>query len=196
MNPGVLHTDKNGNTRMIDMGTRLLCDRVILLTGEINGEVATEVVSQILYLNSENDKEPIQMWIQSPGGECNAGLAIIDAMKMSNAPIYTIGYGMVASMASVILSQGESGHRAALPNTKIMIHQPLGGAKGQISDIEIQYKEGQKIKDQITEMIAKASGNDLKKTYSAMDRDNYLTTEEAMNFGKKGLIDKIIDKLK
>lgn len=194
--PSVLHTDAKGNVTALDMATRLLRDRIILLTEEITNDTATNVVTQILYLNSEDDKKPIQLWIQSPGGYCDAGFSIIDAMKISSAPIHTRGFGCVASMASLILASGKKGERKVLPNCSIMIHQPLGGYEGQASDIKIHYERIEQIKQASAKLLADASGSTVSKVLEAIDRDHYLSAQEAIEFGKKGLIDGIITSLK
>lgn len=186
--PGVLHTDENGNTRMIDLGTRLLTDRIVIVEGEINAEMAISVIAQLRYLESENKDKPITMFIQSPGGEVNAGWSIVDTMKNLKCPIHTVAMGMTASMAVTIFLNGKKGERTVYEHTELLIHQPSGGCKGQISDMEINVKHGIKTKERLAKEYSDLTGIPLDKMIEMMDRDTILDAKEAK---KLGLADKI-----
>lgn len=188
--PVVLENTKNGE-RSWDLFSRLLKDRIIFITGEIEDRIANLVVAQLLYLDAENSEEDIYLYINSPGGVVTAGLAIIDTMHLINAPVSTICVGSCASMAAVILSQGEKGKRFALPNSEIMIHQPLGGAKGQATDIQIQAENILKMKEKLTKMISDSTGQSLKKVKKDMERDYFMSAEEAVQYG---IVDAIMQK--
>lgn len=180
-------------TRTWDIFSRLLKDRVIMLHDQVNDATASLVTSQLLFLNSENRKDPIYLYINSPGGSITAGMAIYDTMQYITAPVHTIAMGMAASMGAFLLSAGEPGHRYCLPNADVMIHQPLGGYQGQATDMEIHTKRILKMKkDLVTKMANSTNGKtDYKKMLSACERDNYLTAQEALDMG---LIDQIITK--
>ena len=186
--PGVLHTDENGNTRMIDLGTRLLTDRIVIVEGEIDAEMAISVIAQLRYLESENKDKPITMFIQSPGGEVNAGWSIVDTMKNLKCPIHTVAMGMTASMAVTIFLNGKKGERTVYEHTELLIHQPSGGCKGQISDMEINVKHGVKTKERLAKEYSDLTGIPLDKMIEMMDRDTILDAKEAK---KLGLADKI-----
>lgn len=143
--PGVLHTDENNNTRMIDLPTRLLTDRIVMVQGEITDELATSVVMQLRYLESQDKEKPVIMFIQSPGGSVSAGYAIIDTMHNIKCPVHTVAMGMTASMAVSIFINGKKGERTVYKHTELLVHQPSGGCKGQISDMEIDVKHGIKL---------------------------------------------------
>ncbi len=177
--------------RSYDIYSRLLKDRIIFLGDEIDDVVANSVVAQLLFLESEGPDRDVSIYVNSPGGSVSAGLAIYDTMQYIKCDISTIVVGMAASMAAVLLAAGTPGKRIALPNARIMIHQPLGGARGQASDIEIQAREILKTKDLLTNLLAQHTGQSLRRLKSDMDRDHYLSAQEAMAYG---LVDKVIDR--
>ncbi|MDO4987672.1 MAG: ATP-dependent Clp endopeptidase proteolytic subunit ClpP [Synergistes sp.] len=177
--------------RSYDIYSRLLKDRIVFLGTEIDDSVANLVVAQLLFLESEDPDKDISLYINSPGGVVSAGLAIYDTMQYIRPNVSTICLGMAASMAAVLMTAGEKGKRIALPNAKIMIHQPLGGMQGQASDIEIHAKEILKTREKLNAILAKHTGQGLDKIKSDTDRDYFMTAEEALEYG---LIDKIIDK--
>lgn len=174
--------------RSYDIYSRLLEDRIIFLTGEIDDASANIVVAQLIYLEGKNPDKDICLYINSPGGSVSAGLAIYDTIKYIKCDVVTICIGLAASMGAFLLSSGTKGKRYALPNSEIMIHQPLGGAKGQASDIEIQARHIQSIKEKINQILSEATGQDLKKVQKDTDRDYYMTAEQAKEYG---LIDEI-----
>ncbi|MCI6859670.1 MAG: ATP-dependent Clp endopeptidase proteolytic subunit ClpP [Clostridia bacterium] len=178
------------NERSYDIYSRLLEDRIIFLTGEINDQVANTVVAQLIYLEGKNPDKDIYMYINSPGGNVSAGFAIYDTMNYIKCDVSTICIGLAASMGAFLLSSGARGKRVALPNSKIMIHQPLGGAQGQASDIEIQAREMQKTKQKLNEILARNTGKSIEEIARDTDRDNYMSAEEAQNYG---LVDKIYE---
>ena len=175
--------------RSFDIYSRLLRERIVFVNGEIEDNMATLIVAQLLFLESENPDKDISMYINSPGGVITSGMAIFDTMNYIQPNINTICIGMAASMASFLLAGGTKGKRYCLPNSKVMIHQPLGGYKGQASDIEIHANEIIKTKKRMNQYLADFTGKNIKEIEKATDRDNYLTAEEALEFG---LIDKII----
>ena len=174
--------------RSYDIYSRLLEDRIIFLTGEINDQVADLIVAQLLYLEGKDSSKDINMYINSPDGSVSAGFAIYDTMNYIKCDVSTICVGMAASMGAFLLSSGEKGKRFALPNSKIMIHQPLGGAQGQASDIAIQAEEILRTKKRLNEILAANTGQELGKIEFDTDRDFYMTAEEAEKYG---LVDKI-----
>lgn len=171
-----------------DLYSRLLKDRIIFLSGEINDSVANIVVSELLYLDNLNN-EDIYLYINSPGGSITSGMSIYDTMNFINSKVITIGLGMCASMAAFLLSSGNI--RYALPNTEIMIHQPIGGAQGQATDIKIAAERIIKLKEKLNKILAQNTNQDLKTITKDTERDNFLSAEEALNYG---LIDQIINK--
>jgi len=174
--------------RSYDIYSRLLEDRIIFLTGEINDATANIVVAQLIYLEGKNPDKDIFLYINSPGGSVSAGLAIYDTIKYIKCDVVTICIGLAASMGAFLLCSGTKGKRYALPNSEIMIHQPLGGAQGQASDIEIQARHIQLIKEKINQILSDSTGQDLKKVQKDTDRDYYMTAEQAKEYG---LIDDI-----
>ena len=178
------------NERSYDIYSRLLEDRIIFLTGEINDQVANTVVAQLIYLEGKNPDKDIYMYINSPGGSVSAGFAIYDTKNYIKCDVSTICIGLAASMGAFLLSSGARGKRVALPISKIMIHQPLGGAQGQASDIEIQAREMQKTKQKLNEILARNTGKSIEEIARDTDRDNYMSAEEAQNYG---LVDKIYE---
>ena len=174
--------------RSYDIYSRLLEDRIIFLTGEINDAVATTIVAQLLYLEGKDAGKDICLYINSPGGSVSAGMAIFDTMNYIKCDVSTICIGMAASMGAFLLSSGAKGKRFSLPNSKIMIHQPLGGAQGQASDIAIVAEEILKTKKKLNKILAENSGQPLDKVEIDTDRDYYMTADEALEYG---LIDRI-----
>ncbi len=169
--------------RSYDIYSRLLDDRIIFLSGEITDSVANTVVAQLLYLESKDPTKPINMYINSPGGSVTAGLAIYDTMNYIKSEVSTICVGLAASMAAVLLSSGAKGKRIALPNSEIMIHQPLGGAQGQASDIKIQAEHILKTRRKLNRIISENSNRSVQEVEKDTDRDNYLSAEEALEYG-------------
>lgn len=187
--PTITEKDERGIERVYDLPSRLLKDRIVLLAEEVNTNSAMSVISQLLVLNSENKEAPITMYINSPGGSISDGLAIYDVMNKIEAPVVTVCTGMAASMAAFLLSAGSKGMRYCLPNSTVMIHQPLGGAQGQATEIEIVARRILKLREKMYTIMAKNAGCSYEKMASACERDNYLEPEEALEMG---LIDEII----
>ena len=188
--PMVVDQTSSGE-RSYDIYSRLLEDRIIFLTGEINDAVANIIVAQLIYLEGKNPNKDIYLYINSPGGSVSAGLAIYDTIHYIKCDVSTICIGLAASMGAFLLASGTKGKRFALPNSEVMIHQPLGGAQGQASDIEIQAKHIQKIKNKINAILSEKTGQNLEKIEKDTDRDFYMSSSEALNYG---LIDKIFEK--
>lgn len=188
--PMVVDQTSNGE-RSYDIYSRLLEDRIIFLTGEINDAVANMIVAQLIYLEGKNPDKDIYLYINSPGGSVSAGLAIFDTINFIKCDVSTCCIGLAASMGAFLLASGTKGKRFALPNSEIMIHQPLGGAQGQASDIEIQAKHIQKIKEKINRILSERTGQPLEKVEKDTDRDFYMSAEQALEYG---LIDKIFEK--
>jgi len=185
--------EEGGRERVYDLASRLLKDRIVLLNGGVDDQSACSIVQQLLFLDSENDQEDITLWINSPGGVVTAGMAIFDTMNYIKSDVSTIVMGQACSMGAFLLSQGAPGKRFALPNSRIMIHQPLGGAQGQASDMELHVKEILRMKEELTRIMAESTND--KTSFEDMlvkcDRDNFLSPEEALEIG---LIDKIIQR--
>lgn len=177
--------------RSYDIYSRLLKERIIFLTGEINDQVADLVVAQLLFLEAEDNTKDIQIYINSPGGSVSAGFAIYDTMQYTKCDVSTICMGMAASMGAFLLIAGTKGKRFALPNADIMIHQPLGGAQGQATDIKIQAEKILKVRERLNKILSERTGQPLDKIELDTDRDYYLTAEEALEYG---IIDKVIEK--
>ncbi len=177
--------------RSYDIYSRLLEDRIIFLSGEIDDAVANTVVAQLIYLEAKDPQKDISLYINSPGGSVSAGLAIYDTMNYIKCDVSTICIGMAASMGAFLLSSGAKGKRFALPNSEIMIHQPLGGAQGQASDIKIAAEHILRTKQKLNEILSKNSGKPLSVIERDTDRDNYLSAGEAQEYG---LIDKVFYK--
>lgn len=176
--------------RSYDIFSRLLKDRIIMLSGEVNDTMASLVVAQLLFLQSEDPDKDIFIYINSPGGSITSGMAIYDTMKYIKPDVVTICVGMAASMGQFLLTAGTKGKRFALPNSEIMMHQPLGGFQGQATDIEIHAKRILKIKTKMTEIIAKETGQPVERIRQDIERDFFFSAEEAKEYG---LIDKVID---
>ncbi|MBN2897079.1 MAG: ATP-dependent Clp protease proteolytic subunit [Campylobacterales bacterium] len=169
--------------RYFDLFSKLLGDRVIVITEAIDDHMMGVIVSQLLYLEALDSEEPIHMYISSPGGSVMAGLAILDTMNLIKAPVHTYAMGMVASMAAVLFTCGEKGHRYILPNAEVMIHQPLGGASGQASDIEIAARHILNLKKRLYVILSAATGQSVKTIEKESDRDNFFEAEAAVAFG-------------
>lgn len=177
--------------RSYDIYSRLLKDRVIMLSGEVEDNMASSIVAQLLFLESEDPQKDIFIYINSPGGSVTSGFSIFDTMNYVKPDICTICIGQAASMGAFLLSCGTKGKRYSLPHSRIMIHQPLGGARGQATDIEIQAKEILRLKTLINEVLANNTGQDIKKIEKDCERDYFMSATEAMKYG---LVDKVLDK--
>lgn len=189
MFPPVVIENTGRGERSYDIYSRLLKDRIILLSTEVNDAVASLICAQLLFLESQDPEKEISLYINSPGGSVTAGLAIFDTMKYINAPVSTVCMGLAASMGAFLLAAGEKGKRYALPNCQIMIHQPSGGFRGQATDIEIHAREILRLKDRLNHILADSTGRSFEEVVQATERDNYLTPEESLDFG---IIDKIL----
>ena len=188
--PTVVENSSRGE-RAFDIFSRLLRERIIFLGSEIDDDVANSIVAQLLLLDSENPDKDIMLYINSPGGVITAGMAIYDTMKLIKADVSTICLGDAASMGAFLLSAGTKGKRLALPNSRIMIHQPLGGAKGQATDIEIEAKEILRMKTMLSALMAEHTGQTVEKIKQDTERDNFMTAQQALEYG---LIDKVVEK--
>lgn len=177
--------------RSYDIYSRLLKDRIIMLSGEVNDAVASSVVAQMLFLEAEDPEKDIYFYINSPGGVVTAGMAIFDTMNYIRPDVTTICIGQAASMGAFLLSSGKKGKRYALPHARIMIHQPLGGAQGQATDIAIQAKEILRMKEELNQILAKNTGQNIKKIEKDTDRDNFMSAAEAQEYG---MIDEVLIK--
>ena len=186
--PIVIEESPKGE-RSFDIYSRLLRDRIIMVSGPIETNMANTIVAQLLFLESENPNADISLYINSPGGEVYAGLAIMNTMQYIKPNVTTIGMGVVASMASVLLAAGEKGKRFLLPDATVMVHQPSSGTQGMITDMEISVREGQRLKKLITQKMAEFTGRKEKEVFDAMERDNWMDAEAAKKFG---LIDGIL----
>ncbi|RUM66976.1 MAG: ATP-dependent Clp endopeptidase proteolytic subunit ClpP [Sulfurospirillum sp.] len=177
--------------RSYDIYSRLLKDRIIMLNGEVNDAVSASIVAQLLFLEAEDPDKDIYLYINSPGGVITSGMAMYDTMNYIKPDVSTICIGQAASMGAFLLSAGAKGKRFALPHARIMIHQPLGGAQGQATDIQIQAKEIQRMKDQLNQLIAEQTGKPVEQIEKDTDRDNFMSAAEAAEYG---LIDKVLEK--
>ena len=186
--PTVIEQSSRGE-RAYDIYSRLLKDRIVMLSGPIDDAVANSVIAQLLFLDAQDPDKDIYLYINSPGGSVSAGLAIFDTMNFINADVQTIVIGMAASMGAFLLAAGEKGKRYALPNAEVMIHQPLGGAQGQATEIEIAAKHILKTRDTLNKILAERTGQTLKVIARDTDRDNYMSAEEAVKYG---LVDAIM----
>ena len=186
--PTVIEQTNRGE-RAFDIYSRLLKERIIFLTGEVNDHVSSLICAQLLFLESENPKKDISFYINSPGGVVTSGLAMYDTMQYIKPPVSTVCIGQAASMGSLLLCAGEPGKRYSLPQSRIMIHQPSGGARGQASDIEIQAREILRLRERLNNIYVKHTGQKLATIEKAMDRDNFMSAEEAKEFG---LIDHVV----
>ena len=177
--------------RSYDIYSRLLKDRIIMLNGEVNDAVSATIVAQLLFLEAEDPDKDIYLYINSPGGVITSGMAMYDTMNYIKPDVSTICIGQAASMGAFLLSAGAKGKRFALPNARIMIHQPSGGAQGQSTDIQIQAKEIQRMKDSLNALIAEQTGQSVEKVEADTERDNFMSAQEAADYG---LIDKVLQK--
>ena len=180
---------ENTDGRGYDIFSRLLKDRIVLLTGEVTDEMAATVVAQLLFLEAQDPDKDIYLYINSPGGSVSAGLAILDTMDHIRCDVATIGVGLAASMGAVLLAGGAKGKRCMLPNAEAMIHQPLGGAGGQASDVLIRAKHLERTRTQLTEILSRCTGKDMDTLASDMDRDFFMTAEESVAYG---LVDRVM----
>jgi len=187
--PTVIEQTNRGE-RAFDIYSRLLKERIIFLTGEVHDHVTSLICAQLLFLEAENPKKPISFYINSPGGVVTAGLSVYDTMQYIKPEVHTVCIGQAASMGSLLLTAGQAGHRYSLPNSRIMIHQPSGGARGQATDIEIQAKEILRLRESLNNMYVKHTGQKLKVIEDAMERDNFMSADEAKEFG---LIDEVVE---
>ena len=186
--PTVIEKSQYGE-RAYDIYSRLLKDRIVFLGAPINDIVANSIIAQLLFLASKDPKKPIQFYINSTGGMVTAGLAIYDTMQYIHCPVSTVCVGMAASMAAVLLASGTKGHRFTLPNSQVMLHQPLGGAQGQATEIEITAKQIVKIRERLNSILAKHTGQPYERIEKDTDRDFYLTADEAKEYG---MVDEVI----
>ncbi len=177
--------------RSYDIYSRLLKDRIIMLSGEVNDQVASSIVAQLLFLEAQDPDKDIYFYINSPGGVITSGLSMFDTMNYIKPDIVTICIGQAASMGAFLLASGTKGKRYALPNARIMIHQPSGGAQGQSTDIQIQAQEIQRLKDTLNHILAEKTGKKAKQIEKDTERDNFMSAQEAMDYG---LIDKVLEK--
>ncbi len=189
--PVVVEQSEHGGERSYDIYSRLLKDRIIFLGSEINDAVANVVIAQLLFLELEDPDKPISLYINSPGGSVSAGLAIYDSMQFVKPTVSTLCLGMAASMAAVLFSAGAKGSRYVLPNSKVMIHQPMGGAQGQETEILIQAEEIKKTRKKLNEILALHTGQSFEKIQLDTERDFYMTANEAIEYG---IADEIITK--
>ncbi len=193
--PGILPTvvEQSGRgDRAFDIYSRLLRERIIFLGTEVNDQVADALVAQMLFLEADDPEKDIQLYINSPGGSVTAGLAIYDTIQQVSPDVVTICYGLAASMGAFLLTGGAKGKRLALPNARIMIHQPLGGAQGQAVEIEIQAKEILFLKDTLNKLLCEHTGQSLERISEDTDRDHFLSPQEAVEYG---LIDKVVNSI-
>lgn len=186
--PSVIDNGQYGE-RSYDIFSRLLEDRIVFLTGEITTETANVIIAQLLYLEGKDSKKDISLYINSPGGSVDAGLAILDTINYIKCDVNTICVGLAASMSAVILSCGVKGKRFTLPSSRIMIHQPLGGVQGQASDIKIAAEQILKMKDKLNQILSESTGKSLEQIEKDTNRDYYLTADEAVKYG---VVDKIL----
>jgi ATP-dependent Clp protease, protease subunit len=188
--PMVIETSGRGE-RAYDIYSRLLRERIVFLIGPVNDQTANLVIAQMLFLESENPDKDIFLYVNSPGGSVSAGLAIYDTMQFIKPDVSTLCMGMAASMGSFLLMAGAKGKRIALPNSRVMIHQPSGGAQGQASDIEIQAREILKTREQLNRIYAERTGQTVERIAADMERDRWMNPQEALDYG---LIDQVIEK--
>jgi len=182
--------EKEGNReRAYDIYSRLLKERIIFLGGPVTDEIANSIIAQMIFLNHQDSNKEIKLYLNTPGGSVTAGMAIYDTMQYVDAPVSTICVGIAGSMGAVLLSAGEDGKRLTLPNSEVLLHQVMGGAKGQAVDVEITAQHIMKIKDRLNKIIAKHTNQDLKKVEEDTDRDFWLDAKEAKDYG---IVDKII----
>ena len=189
--PTVIESTNRGE-RAFDIYSRLLKERIIFLTGEVNDHISSLICAQLLFLESENPKKEISFYINSPGGVVTSGMAMYDTMKYIKPEVSTVCIGQAASMGSLLLAAGAVGKRYSLPNSRIMIHQPSGGARGQATDIEIQAREILRLRENLNNIYVKHTGQKLSVIEEAMERDNFMSAQEAKDFG---LIDHVVEQM-
>lgn len=187
--PVVVTRDSNGDVLHQDIYSRLLKDRIIMIDGEIEPHMASVVVAELLYLQSEDESAPINMYISSPGGYCSAGMSIIDTMRIIKCPVYVTAHGSIASMASVITSAGEKGHRYILKGTRVMLHQTSSGAQGNIQDMIVSLEETKKVNEALLQILADNCGKTVDELRTSTIRDFWLSADEAKTFG---VVDEVI----
>ena len=190
MVPMVIETSGRGE-RAYDIYSRLLKERVVFMVGEVNDQTANLVIAQLLFLESENPEKDISLYINSPGGSVSAGMAIYDTMQFIKPDVSTLCMGMAASMGAFLLAAGTKGKRFSLPNSRVMIHQPLGGARGQASDIEIQAREILYLRERLNKILSDRTGQTIETIAKDTDRDNFMSGEQAKEYG---IIDQVIEK--
>lgn len=190
INPTILE-ERKLNVASMDVFSRLMMDRILVLGTEINDDVANIITAQLLFLASQDDKADITMYLNTPGGSVSAGLSIMDTMNLISPDVATTVTGMAASMGSVLLCSGAKGKRSALPHSRVLIHQPLGGTRGQASDILIAAKEIEKCREELCSIISAQSGQPFEKVFADMDRDYWMSSQEALDYG---MIDRILGK--
>jgi ATP-dependent Clp protease, protease subunit len=188
--PSVIQQEARGE-RVYDLPSRLLRERIIFLTGQVEDTMASSICMQLLFLEAENPKKEISMYINSPGGVVSSGLSIYDTMQFIRCPVSTTIMGQAASMGSLLAVGGEKGMRFALPNSSIMVHQPSGGFQGQVTDILIHARNVENLRRRLNEIYVKHTGRSVKEIEDALERDNFMTAEEALKFGH---IDKVLEK--
>ena len=188
--PIVIESSPKGE-RAFDIYSRLLKDRIVFLGGGIDDTLANTVVAQLLFLEGEDTEKEIWLYVNSPGGIVSAGMAIYDTMQYITCPVHTICIGSASSMAAILLAGGEKGKRFILPHAKVMIHQPLGGASGQVADLDIAAREGMKVRETLNKILVQHTKQSIKKIEQDTDRNFYMTSEEALEYG---IVDKIFTK--
>lgn len=188
--PMVIETSTRGE-RAFDIYSRLLRERIIFLTGPVEDHMASLIVAQLLFLEAENPKKEISMYINSPGGVVTAGLSIYDTMQFIRPPVQTLCVGQACSMGSLLLAAGEAGHRYILPNARVMVHQPSGGYQGQVTDILIHAQEVKVLKHRLNEIYVKHTGQKIKAIEEALERDNFMSADQAKSFG---IVDHVLEK--
>jgi ATP-dependent Clp protease, protease subunit len=188
--PSVIQQEARGE-RVYDLPSRLLRERIIFITGPVEDNMASSICMQLLFLEAENPKKEIFMYINSPGGVVTSGLSIYDTMQFIRCPVSTTVMGQAASMGSLLLTAGAKGQRFALPHSSVMVHQPSGGFSGQVTDIMIHARNVEALKKRLNEIYVKHTGRSYQQVVDALERDNFMTAEEALKFG---LIDKVLDK--
>lgn len=186
--PTVIEQTSRGE-RSYDIYSRLLKDRIVMLSGEVNDDMANSIIAQLLFLDAQDPEKDIYLYINSPGGSVSAGLAIFDTMNFVKADVQTIVLGMAASMGSFLLTAGAKGKRFALPNAEVMIHQPLGGAQGQATEIDIAARHILQTRERLNKILAERTGQPLEKINHDTERDNYMTAQEAKEYG---LVDEVL----
>lgn len=181
--PYVIHKDKNGNERAVSITTRLLNDRIVMVTGEVNDTLAESVVAQLLYLEAENPDEPVHMMVMGPGGSVTAGFSIISTMDTIKCPVYTTVMGQVASMSAVIAASGEKGHRKIYPNSRVMLHTVSAGTQGKVQDMLITLEEVKRTNENVLTHLAKCCNKTIEQIKKDCDRDFWLAESEAIKYG-------------